>query len=185
MKLDHWPYIVIILLLTILLLKDCGEKDSGLSGTSDTVRTETVSRYDTVIHEILTHKIYYFDSVKVQSEPISDTIQLIQDYFTRYTFSDSMVTDSIEATYSADIWKNSLFNPSFHIRYKFPTAVNNNTILVPKKVHVHAGIYVPIEYGYGVDLGAQVTLQDKRGRMWSLGYATDKRATIGLQWKIK
>jgi len=180
---DGFLYVIIIILAAVILKDGC-QKDSGFSGTSDTIRTETVFRYDTVIHEILTHNIIYRDTVLI-IDSSADTTQVWNDYFTKYHFSDLLQTDSIEATYSGDIWKNSLFNPEFKIRYKFPTSSQTTTILAPRKASLHAGFFFTYNNPNGLNIGAQATLQDKGGHLWTLGYGSDKTALIGLQWNLR
>lgn len=182
MKLEHWPYLLTILLLTLLLLKDCGESDS-YSPHTDTIRTETILRYDTVIHTVERHNYHVVDLNK-KIEPVADTSQLISDYFTQRQFSDTLKDSSIEAVYSGMLWKNSLFNPSFTYKILRPQSITYNTVVEsrPKTRFLLGGFAM---YNDKPTVGAVASLQMKSGVLISGGYGTGKTYYGGVQWPIK
>lgn len=174
---------VLLAVVIFLWLTDGCNKDSGVPGSSDTIRTETVYRYDTVVHEILTHKIYYESAANV------DTSQFIvpaghDTSGNPVAFSDTISDTILQGVYSGVLWKNAIFQSKFRYKILQPTEIINNTIIAPKRVSLSAGPYLTYKMPAGTNIGVMATLQDKGGHLWTLGYGSDKTALIGLQWKI-
>lgn len=182
----HWPYLVIILLLILLLLRDLSCNDQGTnSGNTDTIRIETVHKYDTVIHEIHTHKIYYSDTGKLILPPVVDSSAAVKDYYTEHPFVDSLSNDSIDITYSGTIWKGSMFNPSVKYLWKMPTTTIINTVLEspPPRFKMYAGAYGVIAGEPA--FGGMLSLQNRHDDIFSIGAGYPKSVMLQAQFKIR
>lgn len=142
-----------------------------------------ILRYDTVIHEVLSHTIYEHDSSKVMIEHIPDTGKLVQDYFTQRTFTDSLKDSSIEASYSATIWKNSFYNPKFTYKLTRPQTIINQTIVEPYEPHYKVYIGGFLSYNSNLSVGGLLTFENKKDQLFIAGVG-HKIFMAGFQTKI-
>lgn len=158
---------------------------NGYSAHSDTVRTETVFRYDTVIHTIEQHKTtYVIEHADTHAARMQDTSQTVADYFTPKQYTDSLSDSILTGAYTATIFKNEIFDPKFSYQITRPQTITNNTILSPQKNKVYLGGFAAVS-GTSPSVGGMISLENKRGQIASIGVGTNKTYFIGYQWKIR
>ncbi len=187
-------YLIIIIGVILLLIQFFGKRNTDVmlqlleqvaSDTSrnDTMVIETVYRYDTVIHEILTHNINYIpktdsDALVFDAEP--DTNLTVRDYYTQRTFTDTLRDSNIVATYSATIWKNSFFNPQFTYKLIRPQSITTNILDNPRN-KIYLGGF--LSYSDKPSIGGLLSFQNKKEQMFTAGYGI-KMYLVGFQSKI-
>lgn len=146
--------------------------------SNDTI-VQIVYLKDTFAHRIENHNFYQnnsvFDSLKdylsawhKEVNP-KDTSEVYKDYFTQRSFTDSLKDSIIEAQYSATVWKNSFYSPSFTYKLIRPQTVIQNTIK-PAQLRNKVFIGVFADYESKVSGGFALSLLNKKEKLYQFNY---------------
>jgi len=140
----------------------------------EVVKLDTVTNTDTVYQP----KYYYSEVMKYDT--VFDTVYILKDYNTKYSYSDTIQSDSSALIVINDtIYKNRIYsrNPVIEVYNK----TINNTVVIPtppKKWHLIAGggVYGNLD-SFGFD--ANIGIRTRKGTDYSLGYDP-----INKYWRV-
>lgn len=194
MKTVNWPAVALGLIIAYLILDRAGCLPSRESGSRDTISSVTTQVIDTSLHTITTNAPVFNIHVSTPKPEAINSINfadtnlirsIIVDYLSEKIQRDSLEDDTIKATYTARIHKNSMERVDFSYRLKIP--VSSETIITlkePPTWHVSAGGY----FGgtQAKDYGLIGIYQDKKNRSYIASYSLwDKSIRVGAALRIK
>ena len=142
-------------------------------------KTKTVVKRDTIYKEVIEERINYVPQIKevikeVEVPMVVDTMSILQDYYRKYVYLDTIQIDSIGYAYIQDtITQNKLSSRDLSYNYKIPTIIDSITTTITKipepknEFYVGGLIYANKNQ---VGLGANLSLKNKKKNIYTFGY---------------
>jgi peroxiredoxin len=181
--------IIIALVVIILLLNLCSP--SSKTPPEDTIITTVKTEYKTIektytvyVPKWKTKIITEIDSILT---PV-DSAEILKDYFTKYSYIDTINIDTIGVLVVSDtIFNNKIASRQTYTNVKYPITTITNTIYTNKR-EFYAGVGVagdPTQLSYA---GLEVMYKNKKKQMYGLGVGVSQKLqpvfTGRLYWKI-
>jgi len=187
----YFPYLVIAILVVMLILqRECGIPSAIVTGNDIITRTDTVIHHDTIL---LKGKVIYTDPVETIDcvYVYADTAQILADYNCLKIYKRLLWADSLaEITTFDTVYQNSMLGSHvealFHIRDT--TIIRTQYIREKEKARIKVFAGVQIGYAAPACLIAAPTLSvlTKKEHLYSISYDHFNKAFIfGLGWKIR
>lgn len=187
--------LIIILIIIIVFLRSC----SGRGTVEPEIITKIEIKYDTiqtiketyvpkwktkVVTEIVTETITETDTFQ---QPI-DTLAILQDYYTKYFYQDTIEIDTIGyAIVNDTITKNSIFSRDVKTSIIYPTTTITNEIYL-NKLEFYTGIGIVGGLKQLNYIGGEILLKTRKRTMYGLGLGIDQSLQPALSgriyWKI-
>lgn len=201
-KLDLKTILILALIIVILLMRAC-------SSTEDPKKGETIKvngkKYIVVKHDIDTiykpvtqvvyrpgEVIFVDNPVYVQVPTNVDTAAILQDYYTKYPYKDTLkLTEGLGFIAINDtIFKNRILNRTFDSHVNKITIKETLYLEQPPKVMAFIGGVAGFDKVNLVNfVGPSLLIKDKKDKMYliGIGYSNAKTVSIqgGIYWKIK
>lgn len=201
-KLDLKTILILALIIVILLMRAC-------SSTGDPKKGETIKvngkKYIVVKHDIdtiytpVTQVVYRPGEVIFVDKPVYvqvptnvDTAAILQDYYTKYPYKDTLkLTEGLGFIAINDtIFKNRILNRTFDSHVNKITIKETLYLEQPPKVMAFIGGVAGFDKVNIVNfVGPSLLIKDKKDKVYSIGvgYSNAKTVSIqgGIYWKIK
>jgi len=188
--------LIVALVIVIILLRSC---NGGGNSVGPRIVTEIETQYDTIqtiketyipkwqtkiVTEIVTETITETDTFQ---QPI-DTLAILQDYYTKYFYQDTIKIDTIGyAVINDTITRNSIFSRDVKTNITFPTTTIDNKIYL-NKIEFYAGLGVVGGLNQLNYIGGEILLRTRRRTIYGLGLGVDQKFQPALSgkmyWKI-
>jgi hypothetical protein len=200
-KIDLKTILILGLVIVILLMRSC---DGGGDKPKDIVKIDG-KKYQVIKHVVDTQyvptvqieyrdgKTIYVDKpVYVPVPSDVDTTKILQDYYTKYTYKDTLnLKDSLGYISVIDtIYKNKIFKRTFDAHVNKITIKDILIVEPPSTNQFFIGGVAGFDKVNVVNfVGPTLVLKTKKDKMYSLGigYSNSKSISIqgGMYWKIK
>lgn len=166
-----WSVIVGILIFVFFYGRKCGKdsvKPTIITLTNiDTVFDETKiidTQYIPIIHRISKYDIDTFYLTK------KDTITILGDYFSKKYYSDTAIIEYGSIVINDTISMNKILSRGLEARLYVPTIQKTFTLEKPETNTIYLGLNANGgSQNYFYSIGGDVSILNKKGRMWSLG----------------
>lgn len=201
-KLDLKTILILSLIIVILLMRAC-------STTGDPKKGEMIKvngkKYIVVKHDIdtiykpVTQVVYRPGEVIFVDKPVYvqvptnvDTAAILQDYYTKYPYKDTLkLTEGLGFIAINDtIFKNRILNRTFDSHVNKITIKETLYLEQPPKVMVFIGGVAGFDKVNIVNfVGPSLLIKNKKDKVYSIGIGYSNAKTVSLQggiyWKIK
>lgn len=197
--------ILLILLIGIVIFQQCGkttEKPGELIEVDGKKYELLEHRVDTVYEEKIVEVPKYTPKyiekiveVEVQIPQNIDSLEIIKEYFSKFTVKDTLVLDGLGKGYITDIiTQNKIESREIRWDYKIPTILDTKIVKELPKNQLYIGLNSNFDKVNLVNsVGAGLILKTKRDRIYQLntGIANSINGEAqpyiggGLYWKIK
>jgi hypothetical protein len=173
--------LIVVLVIIIVFLRSC----SGRGAVKPEIITKIEIKYDTiqtiketyvpkwktkVVTEIVTETITETDTFQ---QPI-DTLAILQDYYTKYFYQDTIEIDTIGyAIVNDTITKNSIFSRDVKTSIIYPTTTITNEIYL-NKLEFYTGIGIVGGLKQLNYIGGEILLKTRKRTMYGLGLGIDQ-----------
>lgn len=181
MKLDLAHIILIIVAAYFAFLSQCGP---GSKCPELVASDTTYLPGDTVLKEIEVDRPYPVWRERVIPGRI-DTIKIIEEFFTKKFFSDTIREDSnFIAVINDTVYGNDIISRKFfHQNLRQTAVIINNQLLNPNRLKVYLGGFIS---GPTFGAGGSLHLVTKKDLMFSYGYKfTDQSHQAGVGFKLR
>lgn len=183
------PYklIIVVLVIIIILQRACSPSAETINTHSTDTVTHIVRRVDTVqlIDTCYIPKISY----RVKIDTIIDTVFILQEYFTKNYYTDTILNSSKGFVSIDDIvYQNKIISRTPTIKLYPETIIETRTVSVitPPRVKVFVGFGINATAGFNPGLNANFALLTKKDHLYSIGFdVINKRVDLGIYWKLK
>ncbi len=119
---------IVIILLCLLLFNNCQDKKQDASNT--TIRKVTVYKYLPKWYPLALTSYEKGDSVIIEKPSVIDTQAVINNYYKRYTFNDSISDTNIIINSQVIVAKNIV--EKSNIKYKLLQPITSTTVTIEK-----------------------------------------------------
>ena len=180
--------VLLAVLIIVLLLKDCGNGNSGPTEPTIIRDTTSIVTYDTITNETVSYVPQYYEretikyihdtvtQIEYKIEP-TDTAAILEDYFARYYYVDTVIhTDSITFIVYDTITQNQIAGRSSKYSILYPTITNTIT----EKHYINA-----MELYFGFNSGFTVKPFNLANANLGLLLRTKRRYIIGLNGGVQ
>tara|TARA_R110000803_G_scaffold42036_1_gene90220 strand:+ start:737 stop:1345 length:609 start_codon:yes stop_codon:yes gene_type:complete len=188
--------LIVALVIIIILLRSC---NGGGNSVGPKIVTTIETKYDTIqtiketyvpkwktktVTKVITNTITEVDTFQ---QPI-DTLAILQDYYTKYFYQDTIQIDTIGyAIINDTITKNSIFSRDIKTSITFPTTTITDKIYL-NKIEFYAGLGVVGGLNQLNYIGGEVLLRTRKRTIYGLGLGIDQSLQPALSgrmyWKI-
>ncbi len=179
--------IIIILIIIIVLMRACSPKVKPIETHSvDTVlhikvRVDTITLVDTCYIP----KISY----RVKIDTIIDTVFILQEYFTKNYYTDTILNSSKGFISIADIvYQNKIISRTPTIKLYPETIIQTKTVSVitPARVKVFVGFGINAQAGFNPGLSGNFALLTKKDHLYSIYFdPINKQVGMNIYFKLK
>ena len=180
--------VIVALVVLLFLQRSC----SSSSTPTEKVKVDTLIQFDTI--EIIKNNYVpqWKEKIVTQIDTIRDTIDtatVIQDYYSKYYYSDTVKVDTIGNLVINDtICQNTIFKRNINTNIVIPTLHVTKTVYV-NKTEFYWGLGLGGNAGQINYIGADFVLKLKNDQAYGFGVGLDntlKPAFRGsMLWKIK
>ena len=166
--------IILVLIIVILLLRQCSGDGGEITPSEPTIVTKVETKYDTIT---IDKKVYgpkwktkivtQVDSILVNT-PI-DTLEVLKDYYAKNVFVDKIELDSLGfVTITDTIWKNTLFNRLVESEIIIPTTTVTQTEYInPREFYIGFGLNgTSKQFNY---VGGSILYRTRKKQAFGLG----------------
>ena len=187
--------LIVVLVIIIVFLRSC----SGRGAVEPEIITKIEIKYDTiqtiketyvpkwktkVVTEIVTETITETDTFQ---QPI-DTLAILQDYYTKYFYQDTIEIDTIGyAIVNDTITKNRIFSRDVKTSVVFPTTTITDKIYL-NKIEFYTGLGIVGSLNQLNYIGGEVLLRTRKKTIYGLGLGINQSFQPALSgrmyWKI-
>ena len=180
--------LLICLILILLVQRSCNpEPDNGVN-----VQTEIVTTYDTINTVSTTYIPKYINKIEYRIDTVTtpiDTLAILQDYYSSYTYSDTVQVDSFGYIVVNDtISQNKIWGRSITQSLLIPITTITNTIYEDKRefyIGLEAGVTSKGEINF---VGTNLLFKTKKKQIYGIGVGLDQNFSptfVGsMYWKI-
>ena len=166
--------IILVLIVVILLLRQCSGDGGKITPSEPTIVTKVETKYDTItidkkvyVPKWKTKIVTQVDSILVNT-PI-DTLEVLKDYYAKNVFVDKIELDSLGfVTITDTIWKNTLFNRLVESELIIPTTTVTQTEYInPREFYVGFGLNgTSKQFNY---VGGSILYRTRKKQAFGLG----------------
>ena len=192
-KLEH--IIIAILIIVIIFLRSCdgGKCPEPITITKTTVKTDTVVTYKTIEKSTKVYIPKYTTKIISKTLPISiDTIAILNDYYSKYVYQDTIKNDSVKIYILDTISKNKIQNRKVKYIITHPTITVTNTITnnieVKQKTQLYFGFGIGANKTNITNFGPEMLLKTKKDKIFGIGVGIDQNiqptAGFRMYWKL-
>lgn len=142
---------------------------------------------DTVLTEIEVDRPYPVYRERVIPGRI-DTVKIIEEFFTRYFYSDTIMEDSnFIAVINDTLFGNQIISRKFfHQNLRQTAVIINNTLLNPPRLKLFVGGFVSGNMTAGLGAGGSLHLLTKKDLLFNYGFdALQMRHQAGVAFKVR
>jgi len=166
--------IILVLIVVILLLRQCSGDGGEITPSEPTIVTKVETKYDTItidkkvyVPKWKTKIVTQVDSILVNT-PI-DTLEVLKDYYAKNVFVDKIELDSLGfVTITDTIWKNTLFNRLVESEIIIPTTTVTQTEYInPREFYIGFGLNgTTKQFNY---VGGSILYRTRKKQAFGLG----------------
>lgn len=188
--------LIVVLAIIIILLRSCSGGDNSVGpnivtkieikyDTIQTIKETYIPKWKTkIVTEIITNTITEVDTFQ---QPI-DTLAILQDYYTKYFYQDTIEIDTIGYVIINDtITKNSIFSRDVKTSVVFPTTTITDKIYL-NKIEFYTGLGIVGSLNQLNYIGGEVLLRTRKKTIYGLGLGINQSFQPALSgrmyWKI-
>jgi len=176
----------VIALLSFIFNRGCESKQSN--STIDTVYLKSTDRYHNMPFLVEVPKPYRVEIPGTQGATVTipanvDSGAVVRDYFTKRSYNDSIVNDSLSIYLQEEVFKNELKRVKVGYRWKAPTMLIKETKVAEKQL-----MFIGLEpYGNLNSFGMFASADfDTKRAMYGYGYDPfNKTHKISVKAKIR
>ena len=183
--------IIVVLVVVIILLRECKNGKEPEPEIERIVKIET--KYDTIVKSVPTYIPEY--RTKIITKTIHDTVQfdidtasILEDYFSTYSYIDTVDADSINLIIFDTISQNKIISRGIDYSLIYPTTtITKERVINEREFYVGFGIggsKSQISY-----LTSELTFRTKKKQIYGvgLGINSNLEPILGfkMSWKIK
>lgn len=189
---EHFKNLTVLLLICLILIllaqRSCSpDPDNGVN-----VQTEIVTTYDTINTVSTTYVPKYINKIEYRIDTVTtpiDTLAILQDYYSSYTYSDTVQVDSFGYIVVNDtISQNKIWGRSITQSLLIPTTTITNTIYENKRefyIGIEAGATIKGEINF---VGTNLLFKTKKKQIYGIGVGLDRNFSptfVGsMYWKL-
>lgn len=181
-------FIIIAVLILVILLQKCGPDGKPTTSTNDTIRTVDTT-YSIITKEVKTYVPEWHTKTEYihDTTRIIDTAYVIGDYYSIYSYQDSLITDTLKLYINDSITQNKIKSRDLKYKMVFPT-VHITDVVIQNKNEFYVGLGLvgsktSINY-----FGPELLLRTKSKKVYGLGLGVDGNLCPNLSlrtyWKI-
>lgn len=182
---------IIVLMVIILLLRECGHQNALCPEQKAIIVKETEYVYDSVPKEIPVPKPYPIPGkdVLIPVPANVDTQAILQAYFTKKYYSQVISDDSLIATINDTVFNNQILSRAFTYKWLRPTTINHTEIknfLPEQRMKLYGGFFLSGTKEKFSDIGPELLLTTRKGFSYKVNYGVaSKQIGAGIHWQIK
>ena len=201
-KIDLKTILILVLIIVILLMRACtstGDPNKGEIIKVDGKKYIVIKHDIDTIYKPVTQVVYKQGNVIFVDKPVYvqvptnvDTATILQDYYTKYPYKDTLkLTEGLGFIAVNDtIFKNRILNRTFDSHVNKITIKETLYLEQPPKVMVFIGGVAGFDKVNLVNfVGPSLLIKDKKDKVYTIGigYSNAKTVSIqgGIYWKIK
>ena len=126
-------FVIILALIIVILLQKCGGNINPVTSTNDTIRTIDTT-YSIVTKEVKTYVPKWHTKTEYVHDTtrIIDTAYVIGDYYSTYSYQDSLITDTLKLYINDSITQNKIKSRDLKYKMVFPTVHITDVIIKNK-----------------------------------------------------
>jgi isoleucyl-tRNA synthetase len=174
-----WGLIGLFIFLFVSSVTFFQHIDKQLKERKDTV---VVYKYDTVLKVIAAPAPQVTDTVYYPVPVEADTSLILQRYFTKFSYSQTLQDSSLEATIHDTIWQNKIIARNFSYKLLKPVLINQ---IISKDFDARNSLYLGL-FGGAKNAGANLFYTIRQNVGFSLGYDFSASSLVaGAFYKIR
>lgn len=192
--------IIVILIATIIIMQQCSNRliDFNFFGTkkdkpvAGTVITKIETKWDTISIDKPIHIPKYITKTVIRYDTIFaniDTQTVLQEYYTKYLYSDTISLDSYGfITINDTLYKNSIISRQTYPKLYIPTTtITKDSLISTHEYYLGVGTHIsPGEINY---IGGEFLFRSKSKKVFAIGLGINQQLNpvVGgrLYWNIK
>ena len=172
-------------------MRSCSGNDSGVTPSEPITITKVEVRYDTIQTFITKYTPKWKEKIITKYEtiiPLIDTVAILQDYYSKYIYNDTIRIDTIGyAVINDTITRNTIFSRNVSSNFIIPSKTLTNTIYINNREWYWglglAGRSSQLNY-----LGGELMLKTKKKQIYGLGIGVNQNfepiLSGRMYWKI-
>lgn len=144
------------------------------------ITTDTITRVDTIVHEISSSYPYYVDRpvMVVKRDTVLakvDTISILENYFSKYVYRRKWENDTLKVTVLDTISQNRSIGNSFSYNIKIPfvTIINKQDNSINYSKYISLGLDIPIK---NIKYSELYGLYNWKNGFIGLGYSSELKS---------
>tara|TARA_R110002020_G_scaffold289469_1_gene504941 strand:+ start:701 stop:1351 length:651 start_codon:yes stop_codon:yes gene_type:complete len=185
--------LIVVLIVIIFLLRECQGNKQPQPTPETIVKIET--KYDTIIKEVISYVPKWRTKIETVHDTIHDTVLLnidtlaiLEDYFSTYSYTDTIKEDSVEFILFDTITQNRIISRGATYTLLYPTTtITKESVLNKRELYIGFGLggnRQQLSY-----LGSELMLRTKKQQIYGVGLGINKNFepifTFKMSWKVK
>jgi hypothetical protein len=179
-------FIIIVVLIIIVFLQKCSNKPTPPTNITitktDTVYAVSYKEVPTYIPKWKTKTEYIHDTTTV-----IDTAYVVGDYYSIYSYKDSLITDTLKLHINDSVCQNKIKNRSINYTLTYPI-ITTTTTVIQNKNEFYVGLGL-VGSRTGINyFGPELLLRTKKKDVYGIGVGIDGNLKPNLSlrtyWKI-
>jgi len=174
---------ILCLVVTAMALDKCNELKEN-NGTKTKTTTKIIR--DTVWYHLAEkQEPKAADSVLVPVPANVDTAAILECYFTKYAYLDTLADTNIVIAIRDTISRNRILFRDYTYQIKRPQVIQNTAIEEPKRLSLYVGASAAFNKNLLVGLSPELMLVGKNKTVYGLGYDLLNKSVCGrIYWKL-